>query len=640
VSNGLGLVKGANNRTDEKYIELVRTRKQHSEREFQSYYNRIPDWYRLTRGIYVGKFAAFRNNVHIPFIYSVIQSDVARKVQTSFGAWPIVGFEGYPPEEVANAKRNELLVSAQMKDCRSFPKATDFFMCADMYGVGISRHGWKKQVKKEQYRVPYEISPGVTSVHTATVDVTRFEGPDWTVVDPLDFFPQPGFKYIEDMGWVVQRYYLDLDDIREMEKPDDQGNLGYFDVGTADALDTVPMQGGAESEMAQRVSIYRTWGDYNARREEKFAKPVEIWEMWGNVPSEMAPEGVRGRCIAIGNGRKLMKNRPNPYWHGQLPYSCYQVGDPHYFHGVGKCELMAKMQAVSNRLINHKLDGLDLVISPMWVMNGQANVNNQNMTTSPGKIIQTDGPADESTIRAISPDMQGLGAADQGIEQMWRFMQQSSGIVEDTVSGLPSSGRQTAREFQGRQENVMTRLMLEARTAEEQWLEPLANMFRALNRQYLPVPRMVNMLGSMATVNPVTGLPLPAENVPVDHADLWPDYKARAVGATQMMGKGNMQQNMMQMLQAVSTNPVLMQMISWSAFARQMFDAFGLKNVNELLVQQLPAINQVADQTGQSPQGVAGAMSNPSQMDPQMLQNMLQTPLQQLQQRGVLGGSQ
>ncbi len=613
--------------TDERLIELARTRKQHSEREHQSYFSRVPDWYRLTRGIYTGKFAAFRNNVHIPFIYSVIQSDVARKVQTSFGSWPIVGFEGYPPEEVANAKRNEILVSAQMKDCRSYPKACDFFMSADMYGVGISRHGWKKTVRKEQYRVPYEIAPGVTSVHTATMDVTKFEGPDWSVVDPLDFFPQPGFKYIEDMGWCVQRYYLDLDDIREMEKDDADGSPGYFDKGTAAKLDSAPIQSGAESEMAQRVSIYRTWGDYNARRDEKFAKPVEIWEMWGLVPSEFAPDGVRMRCVAVGNGRTLMKNRPNPYWHGQKPFSVYQVGDPHYFHGVGKCELMAKMQAVSNRLINHKLDGMDLVISPMYVMNGQVNVNNQSMTTSPGKIIQVDGPADESTIRALSPDMRGLQFADQGIEQMWRFMQTGSGIAEDTVQGMGGSGRQTAREYQGRQENVMTRLMLESRLAEEQWLEPLANVFRALNRQYLPVPRMVNMLGTLATINPVTGLPLPAENVPIDHADLWPDYKARAVGATQMMGKGNLQQNMIQMLQAVSTNPVLMQMVSWSAFARQMFDAFGLKNVNELLVQQLPAINQVADSMGQSPGAVAGEMSSPNEMDPQMLEKMLSAPL-------------
>src|SRR5213592_886360 len=98
---------------NERYVQLVRDRKQKSERVFMAYYQRLARLYDRYRGIYSGKFAAFRNNIHIPFIYSVIQSDVARKVQMSLGNWPLMSFEGYPPEEEPIARKNELLVSIQ-----------------------------------------------------------------------------------------------------------------------------------------------------------------------------------------------------------------------------------------------------------------------------------------------------------------------------------------------------------------------------------------------------------------------------------------------------------------------------------------------------------------------------------------------
>src|SRR5690242_10259269 len=96
-------------------MELVDARRQASNRYYEGTYARLQRWYDAYRGVWQGRLAQFRNNVNIPFTFAMIQSDVARKVQTSFGGWPIVGFEGYAPEDVAKARRNEVLVSAQMK---------------------------------------------------------------------------------------------------------------------------------------------------------------------------------------------------------------------------------------------------------------------------------------------------------------------------------------------------------------------------------------------------------------------------------------------------------------------------------------------------------------------------------------------
>jgi hypothetical protein len=147
-----------------------------------------------------------------------------------------------------------------------------------------------------------------------------------------------------------------------------------------------------------------------------------------------------------------------------------------------------------------------------------------------------------------------------------------------------------------------------------------------MDRLWLPLPQELKILGSMAFINPITGLPYPQESVPIDHDDLAPDYRARAVGASQMMGKSVKQQNFLALFQMLSANPVMMQMVNWASFARQAFELFDFKNVDELLVQSVPMVNQLAQDTGQSPMAVAGMASQDlEQLDPSILGQMVQS---------------
>ena len=133
-------------------IELVDARRQHSLRYNQSVFSRLQGYYNTYRGIWQGRTAQFRNNITIPFTFAMIQSDVARKVQACFATWPVVSFEGYAPEDVPRAKRNEVLISAQMKDANSVLRGADFFLQADICGTAICRYGWKRLVRKNRLR--------------------------------------------------------------------------------------------------------------------------------------------------------------------------------------------------------------------------------------------------------------------------------------------------------------------------------------------------------------------------------------------------------------------------------------------------------------------------------------------------------
>jgi hypothetical protein len=603
-------------------IELVDARRQHSQRYNQGTFTKLQQWYDTYRGVWKGRLAAFRNNVSIPFTFAMIQSDVARKVQSSFGSWPIVSFEGYAPEDRARAKKNEVLISAQMKDADSIIKACDFFLSADICGTGIARYGWKNLTRKTRIRRLEQVAPGYSVPVVREYDAEMFNGPDWTTVDRLDFWQQPGKIRLSDMAWAIHRYWVDLDDLIN----DAAGPNPYFDPQAVEALRSYPLEGTAAAEFAQRRVTYRTQYDYQARQSERFSKPVEIWEMHGYVPAEFAPDGIRFRCIAVGNGRVVMKNREGAMGNNQMPFVTYcPMPDPYSFDGVAKTEIAFGPQQTANRLANQKLDALDSLIDPMYVASAGANINTQHLFTRAGRIILVDGAADESNIRALVPNMSGLNAAYTEIGQLFQMMQLGTGETE-SLMGQAGPARETARGFLGRQENALTRLAMETRLAEEGFIEPLADAFRHMDRLWLPLPQEIKILGSIATTDPDTGLPYHAVNEQIDYDDLVPDYRARAVGASQMMGRSVRQQNLVALLQMMSSNPALLQLVNWGNFARQAFDLFDFTNVDDLLVQKVPAVNQTAEQAGVSPESVATMVSSSlDQMDPQVLGRLMQT---------------
>jgi hypothetical protein len=612
-------------------VELVDTRRRESLRYNNALFNTLQaryDTFRCVRA--ASDLAQFRNNLSIPFTFAMIQSWVARMVQTSFGAWPIVTFEGYAPEDQARAKRLEVLLSAQMKDCDSVVRSNDFFLQDAICGTAILRYGWKNLTRKVRVRRMEQVAPGMRIPVRYEYDAELFNGPTWEVVNREDFWQQPARKRIDDMAWVIHRYWLDWDDMME----DAQGPYPYFDKGAVQALREFPLEGAGYQEFRQRRLNMRYEQDDMARRMERFAKPVEVWEMHGLVPSEFAPDGIRHRCVAIGNGRAVLKNRESaqPYVKPFLSYS--SMPDPYGFDGVAKAEIASKPQRIADRLANQKLDAIDLLIDPMWVMSSSANINKDHLFTRAGRILLVDGAADETNLRALSPNMAGFQAAYPEITTLYQYMQLGLGI-NDILLGQSAGQRETARGFLGRQENTLTRIALEQKLADEQFVEPLANAFRKLDRDLLPVPQEIKVLGSLATTNPITGLPYHPEQQTIDYDDLAQDYRARAVGATQMIGQSARKQDIIQLLQVLSANPAMMQVVNWATFARQAFELFDFRNMDELLNPIVPQIAQVAQDSGMSPEGVSAmATTNLERLSPDVLGQMMQT-----QQSSPLAGA-
>lgn len=568
----------------------------YSESHFSGVRAKWPRLYELWRGTWSGRFHPHKNNVHIPLIYSAVWADAARKAASSLSTYPIVSFMGYGPDDSKIARKQEALCSAQMKDDGCFLKQVDAIVGADLYGVTVMQVGWKRdepmRILEQIDRMPLS---GKVVRHIRKGRVVTFDGPQTLAIDLLDFFPQPCVPRLKDMKWVVRRYFLDLDDVRYM------ASIGTFDVGELRRLESEGSFGAASSDLAMSVRRFQVrtgMDDETARFQDRYSRPIEILEFWGSVPSEYATDGVLQRVITVANRGYLLRNRPNPYNHGVIPFISFSPApDPHYFYAAGKAEIVEKLQIVGNRYLNQSLDAADLMIDPMTFYNRASGLVTRNLYSRPGRFIGLNGNPAEM-IQPMQMNLQGLTVADNKISQMREFLQMGTGMVDDAVQGLGGDSRQTAREFVGRREAAGTRLMLESRLYEEMMLEPMANMFMALSKQFLDPPVEVLILGDGSMLDSVTGEPINSTRDVLTGYDLFPSYSARALGATMGLSKETQQQTMIQLLTAMSSplGQSLMGQINAINFFRGIFKVFEVPNINEIFTKnsQLSSLVQQA----------------------------------------------
>ncbi len=589
-------------------LNLVRARKGTSERATERFKRQLPGWYDLWRGLTTGNFTPTKNNVWLPLIFSAIQSDVARKYATAFAGWPIIGFHGFGPDDEPSARKQEGLVNAQLLDADILQKEIRTFLMANLYGTAISQVMWHK--RSESVSATHFKNLPLNSEIIRILKKERavtFDGPNYKPIDLLDFFPQPGYIDIngnQGMQWCLVRYYLDFDECRFLAS---EAGGKVFDAAEVEKMrsDGGPVASTFNDGLMRRFEARA--GVSNVRYDrDPYTRPVEIIEMWGTVPQEFASrfDGATNVVISVANDKYIMRAVETPFEHRQKPFVKYSpTPDPHYFFAPGKAEVSYQLQIIANRFINHQLDAADLLTHPVMLYNSSMGINPRNLWVSPGRLFKVDALPGQDISNAISPlpmDFRTLSVGDQMTRMAWQFMQMGTGVMESTVMGMDGGGsdRQTAREVMIKREASGTRLMLESVLYDSYYLEPLANMFSSMNKQFLSLPREVTILGDSAIIDPVTQQPIKDTRMRIDASVLNKQYVARAVGSTQSISRESDKANMLTMFQVLAgAQPYLAGAFNMTNFLRHMLRTMGFRNVNEI-IQAQPQMQQMLGQQG------------------------------------------
>src|SRR3990172_3942057 len=174
-------------------VNLVNTRFEYSESTFSTQFRRYARWYDQYRQISQGKFQPFKNNVTIPILFGAVQSSVAQKSSMILQS-PYVTMLAGGPEDQAVARRQETLVNRQLDDSDTYAKGIKLLLHGDLYGTAIFRWFWRLEEGETTFR--FDLGEGEK---LETRPATKFNGPDWEPVDPVDVYIAPGHATIETM---------------------------------------------------------------------------------------------------------------------------------------------------------------------------------------------------------------------------------------------------------------------------------------------------------------------------------------------------------------------------------------------------------------------------------------------------------
>lgn len=610
--------------TPEMVTNLVMDGFRRSAEYHRRFHEKTRDWYNLYRCIYTGARPPFKNVVMLPMLMAACWSDVANKIAITLSGSRIIEMDAIAPEDGPSAKRAEALINQQFLDSKIMEKMIDFLMSADVYGLGSLQYGWRKQSCKYMER---NDAFGVQYMEPKTI--TTFDGPDFENLDILDWFPQEGKKFVDDMSRCHRRYWKDLDDLlEEAYLARENGEEPMFDLQALESLKNTPPASGVETEARERQQVWRNYSEFQAMRQDRFGKPVELIDRVGLVPMEYAPDGVRLRIMTVANRQVALRNAPSPFPLLRKHFRTYSpMQDMHFHHGIGKIEPVATLAMSGNKLVSNRLDLLDLALNPPTIVSDSTELDTQNLVLWPGRIIKAHGEVGEQSIRPFQFDLQGYPMVVNELEAISRYIDMATGVQRDTIQGSLSGDRQTAREFLGRLEGARTRLGLEARLFERSIIEELANDYRLLDRALLPVPKAVSLIGSSALMDPDSGAPLPPDTYEVGLNDINADHRIRAVGASQMLSKSMLRQDFMTAMQAMQGNPMALQLTNWVSFFSRFWRAFDM-DPREMMVQKVPQSNDRAAQ---------GAMSEEQMIGPEgdMLEQLSQGMLGQQEQNTV-----
>jgi len=569
---------------NEQMVQFVNAFRENSVRRHQAWRQTVPELYDVWRGILRGKMQPYKNNLHIPLLYSSIWGDVARKMTASWGRYPFVSCISPRSDMQPAIRRWEGLLNGQLLDANVWEKEILTFLSGDLYGVAVSKVGWMRDVQTLTVTqiTTHPVTGQPMRVPTPQ-DAVLYDGPDWEPLDILNFYPDPDFRTIKLMRGAADRSIIDYDDVRRLAS----GDAPLFDPAVVQAMyaDNGYMPSANYDQPPRTFAQVLGLQANDPRMNNPFERPVEIIEYWGEVPSELALDGDTNRVLTVANRRYLLRNTPNPYRHRLKPYVAYHpTQDPHHFYAPGKAEVGRKLQMAADKRINQNYDAADFMLDPTTVIDRNAGVNTQNLFLAPGTFIDVDGPPGEAMMpfpHDHSVLVQGQGM----VQDAWRWLQLANGVSEDMGGGTPGStpDRETARSAMARVEAQGTRLAVEQQSYEYGYAADLLAQVQANDVQFCPLPRQVEMMGPEAVIDPITGMPDPAgiQSGQMTEYDFAFVPRAVLAGGSKVLNEGQTQQLALQFFQMVQSNPVFQQAGNWPVIAASMSRILNMPEVRE-----------------------------------------------------------
>lgn len=299
------------------------------------------------------------------------------------------------------------------------------------------------------------------------VQVVR-DQPTITLIDPRDFMWDMRARSMEEARYAFHRTRQTLDELKSYRRAD--GSPLYKN------LEQLEPQAGEVGDETVRAFD----NDKSAEREKAHRQGHEIVEMW-----------TRDRLITVANENIVIRDDPNPYRHGRLPFAVARVLPT--LNDVWGQSLMWAVrdpQELLWTLDNANIDALKLQLDPPMAVNSN-DPDAKQFVFEPGARLPS--PDAANAFKLMETAGVDRYTSEQAIREVRERLKFISGVT-DEISGASTADTATQAALNQRQSKGRIGIML--RVIDRAFAE-CAEMIVQLNQQYLDLSVPVRIMGPM-----------------------------------------------------------------------------------------------------------------------------------------------
>jgi hypothetical protein len=320
-------------------------------------------------------------------------------------------------------------------------------------------------------------------------------------VDPYSVYPDPSARDVnKNSDFVIKAEPVDIQKIKH-EYPD-KGQFVQPDVVDAVRSERTDLEPLFQLRLPidETKSLRDSAGGVEGQLENKCLKKTCYMKSYETVTEETVDENgmpqkvtklkyPNGRKIVIAGG-VVLEDVALEYEDGKFPYArCVNYILPREFWGISEIEQLESPQKMFNKLISFTLDVLTLMGNPIWVVDDEAGVDEDNIINSPGLIITKNKNGEVRREEGVQLQPYVLQIVD-------RLKEYFVGIA-GTAETSPPPGVTAAAAIQDLQEAGQTRIRLKSRNLDA-FLQDMGQMYLSRVLQYRTVPTVVRLTGDQS----------------------------------------------------------------------------------------------------------------------------------------------
>ncbi len=567
--------------------------------DFDRYYKMYESYVNESKSIWQTK-------MFIPLVYSVIERFLPRIISSK----PKVNFMARRPDTVDKSQKMQALFDWQMdqlsrlKDGGMYLEQLKYVKDALIMGTALVKVPWRLESRETKYyNQKNEVSQKLTKF---------FDGPDFEVIDPFDFFFDPEAYDIQRASWVIHRTRKTLDEMRAIN-----ASKGVEIYKNLDVLEHMEGDDLAANENDFKLRRKVALGSAQMLIRDDTTTKYELMECWGLFPKTdkngevLDTKEMENRVVVIANKNVCVRSIPFPYWHGKKPFIKYTPFPRTYeFYGIPIIKHLERIQFYTNEFVSQKFDNQVIELNQMIVVDPQANLEDWQLVWRPGGVIR----ANPSFVKPL-PLGDVTGGFDSSLQYLSQVVQLTTGLSDYYSAGVNAEQTQnkTATGANDIEEQIATRVQEAVQVYEEQVIKELGYQWHGLDGQFIKLPCIVRVIGPDGKPD----FPLVApEDIRYEY-DVIPE-----AGSTQPTNQALQRQQFVQVIQLLQSNPVMAQNTDWQQVEKRLWERFGEKDGNKMMTTT----------PGSAPQDMPGGQALPGGGAPQPQSGPGGGPLPQLPQ--------